>query len=124
MNASCKLYDEQYARIKVRQRPFSVYADFLRPASIKGREAIYEGRREGRMLVHLTGIQRMLGVVSLRPAGPLAMYGHRYPITEIGLLNLVRRLLEVAEGTFSTASAKSAWSTEQGSTIAPARGSR
>ena len=93
-----KLYDEEYARIKVRQRPFSVYAGFLRPASIKGREAIYvEGRNEGRMLAHLTGFQRMMGLVSLRPAVPLAMYGHRYPITEIGLLNLVRRLLEIAE---------------------------
>jgi hypothetical protein len=94
-----RLYDEQYARIKVRQRPLSVYAEFLRPASIKGREVLYvEGRHQGRMLVHLSGVQRMLGVVSVRPDGPFAMFGHRYPITEIGLLNMVRRLLEVAEG--------------------------
>jgi hypothetical protein len=95
---SGKLYDEEYARIKIRQRPFSVRASFLRPASIAGREATYvEGRNEGRMLVRLTGIQRFVGVVSLEPDGPLAMSGHRYPINEIGLLNLVRRLLEIAE---------------------------
>jgi hypothetical protein len=93
-----KLYDEQYARIKVRQRPLSVYAEFLRPASIKGREVLYvEGRHQGRMLVHLSGVQRILGVVSVQPDGPFAMFGHRYPITEIGLLNMVRRLVEVAE---------------------------
>ena len=94
-----KLCLEEYSRIKVRQHPFSVYAEFLRPASIKGREAIYvEGRNKSRMLVHVTGFQRrLLGVVAIRPDGPVAMYGHRYPITEIGLLNLVHRLLEVAE---------------------------
>jgi hypothetical protein len=95
---SGKLYDEEYARIKIRQRPFSVRASFLRPASIAGREATYvEGRNAGRMLVRLTGIQRFVGVLSLEPDGPLAMSGHRYPINEIGLLNLVRRLLEIAE---------------------------
>ena len=43
------------------------------------------------------GIRKIAGTVPLQPTGALAMAGQRYPITEIGMLNLTRRLVEVAE---------------------------
>ena len=39
---------------------------------------------------------RLLARCATHPHGDMAMHGQRYPITEIGLLNLVRRLIEVA----------------------------
>jgi hypothetical protein len=35
--------------------------------------------------------------VFVRPDGPMAMQGRRYPLTEIGITNLVRRLVEVGQ---------------------------
>ncbi|MBN2021874.1 MAG: DUF1571 domain-containing protein [Pirellulales bacterium] len=83
--------------VKVRHRPFSVYMYFLSPPNLKGQEVIYvEGANNGKMWAHPTGIrQNLVGTVSLRPTDWLAMKGQRYPITELGVKNLVRRLLEV-----------------------------
>jgi hypothetical protein len=94
-----KLGEPEYMVVKIRHRPFSVYMRFLGPADLKGREVIYiEGQNNGNMLAHSTGLQRkLLGVLELSPTGLIAMQGNRYPLTEIGLLNLVRRLVEVGE---------------------------
>ncbi len=94
-----KLCDQEYMFIKVRHKPFSVYLYFLAPKNLKGREVIYvEGQNDGKMLAHGTGVQnRLLGTIPLAPDGMIAMRGQRYPVTEIGILNLVRRLAEVAE---------------------------
>ncbi len=56
-----------------------------------------EGKNDGNMLAHGVGIKKLVGTVSLKPDGPMAMQGQRYPITEIGILNLTKRLIEVAE---------------------------
>jgi hypothetical protein len=94
-----ELLDHQYMFLKVRHRPFSVYVYFTAPDDLRGREAIYvHGRNDGKMWAHTTGFQdRLVGTLSLEPTGALAMRGNRYPITEIGLLNLVRKLIEVGE---------------------------
>lgn len=94
-----KVNDYEYLSIKVRHKPFSVYLNFLAPTSLKGQEVLFiEGANDGKMWAHGTGIKRtMFGTVSLDPRGNLAMQGQRYPITEIGILNLTRRLAEVAE---------------------------
>ena len=90
--------EEQYLAIKVRHRPFSVYLNFLAPASVKGRECVFiEGANNGKMWAHGTGMQKkMFGTVSLLPEGSFAMQGQRYPLTQIGILNLTKRLVEVA----------------------------
>jgi outer membrane lipoprotein-sorting protein len=94
-----KLGEHQYMFIKIRQKPFSVYMYFLGPPNLKGQEVIYvNGANNGNMWAHPTGLQkRLVGTVSLNPAGVIAMRGQRYPITELGLLNLVQRLLEIGE---------------------------
>lgn len=93
-----KLGDFEYMFIKVRHEPFSAYTYFLAPESLKGQEAIYvEGRNDGNLLGHGVGIRKIAGTVALKPTSMLAMQGQRYPITEIGVYNLTKRLIEVGE---------------------------
>jgi len=94
-----KLGEYEHVFLKIRHEPFSVYMYFLGPEDRRGQEVIYVHNRNDNMIVaHGTGVQRtMFGTVSLKPTGPVAMKGQRYPITEIGVLNLVRRLIEVGE---------------------------
>jgi hypothetical protein len=90
-----KLSGYEYMAIKIRHDPFSVYAYFQSPASIKGQEVIYiSGQNEGNMWAHKA---RMAVTMSIHPEGMVAMSGRNYPLTEIGLVNLVRRLVEVGQ---------------------------
>jgi outer membrane lipoprotein-sorting protein len=94
-----KVRDYEYMFLKLRQRPFSVYMSFLGPQELRGREVIYvEGQNGGNMWAHGVGLENtMFGTVSLKPDGPVAMRNQRYPVTELGILNLTRRLVEVGE---------------------------
>jgi hypothetical protein len=90
-----KLTGYEHVFVKIRHQPFSVYAYFQGPVAVQGQEVIYEaGRNKGNLLAHKA---RMRATVSLSPEGLIAMNGRHYPITEIGLVNLVRRLVEVGE---------------------------
>lgn len=78
-------------------RPLRVYMRFLRPASAAGREVIWDqGADDGKLVAHEAGL---LGIfrARLEPTGMLAMRDSRYPITEIGITNLVRKLIERGE---------------------------
>ncbi|MDO4584643.1 MAG: DUF1571 domain-containing protein [Planctomycetia bacterium] len=89
---------EEHMFIKVRHEPFSVYMKFLKPRRYRGREAIYvAGRNDGNILAHGTGFEAVLGTLSLHPTSPQAMNGNLHPITELGILNLARRLAKEAE---------------------------
>jgi hypothetical protein len=94
-----KLGDHEYMFAKIRHEPFSVYLYFLSPDSVKGQEVIYvDGRNDGNMFAHAgSGVRAMVGTVTLKPNGALAMQGNRYPVTELGVENLAKRLVEVAE---------------------------
>jgi hypothetical protein len=94
-----KIGEYEYMLIKVRHNPFSVYMHFLAPAEIKGQEVIYiEGQNNGHMWAHTIGVRdAMFGTVSIPPNGLVAMHNQRYPLTELGILNMVRRLVEVGE---------------------------
>lgn len=73
--------------LKFRTKPTSAYLRFHKPH--EGREVIWvEGRNNGRLLVHETGLKGLIGTVSLVPTSPEAMTGGRYPITMIGLEKL------------------------------------
>lgn len=80
------------------QQPLSVYLNFLKPDAVQGREVIYvEGQNNGKMVAHeAKGIKAAFGWVWLNPDGILAMQGQRYPISEIGIENLVDKLIERA----------------------------
>ena len=100
-----KLSSYQYMELKVRHRqeadgkvtvPFSVYLRFLRPKRYAGREVIYvEGKYHNNLIAKRGGRRNSHLTLQLAPDGPLAMEGNRYPVTEVGFLNLARRLIEV-----------------------------
>jgi hypothetical protein len=93
-----RLLDYQYMFVKLRQKPFSVYMHFLGPPEMKGQEVIFvEGQNNGRMWAHGVGIEAHFGTVSLKPDGIVAMKNQRYPLTELGIFNMTRRLVEVGE---------------------------
>ena len=101
------LGEQEFMYFKIRNRktvngqvvtPLSVYLAFLKPAAVKGREVLYvENQNDGNLLAHEGGMKRMLGTHALAPTGMLAMAGQRYPMTEIGIENLVVKLIERGE---------------------------
>lgn len=101
------LMDHEFMTCKVRHPskqggenlPFSVYLKFRKPDSMSGREVIYvEGRNAGKIIAHEGGFRgRFIPTVHLLPTSALALRGNRYPITEIGIMTLTRRLIEKAE---------------------------
>ncbi|MEX1223310.1 MAG: DUF1571 domain-containing protein, partial [Pirellulales bacterium] len=78
---------------------FSVYVKYLAPDAIRGREVLYtEGENDGDLWVTKGGQGALNNVTaSLDPTGSRAMQDNRYPITEVGMLNLTARLID--EGT-------------------------
>lgn len=97
-----KLTEHEFVSAKIRNRkvkdgkvvvPFAVYMKFLKPDAIAGREVIWvEGANENKIIAHeagLLGFKRFY----LPPNGFLAMMGQRYPITDIGIQNLIEELL-------------------------------
>lgn len=102
-----ELNPPEHMRAEIRNRktgeggvtqPLSVYLYFLKPDEFTGREVIYvEGQNNGKMVAHeAKGIKATFGNVWLNPDGILAMHGQRYPITDIGIENLVDKLIERA----------------------------
>jgi len=78
-------------------RPVSAYLKSLKPKSQAGREVIWvQGRNDNKLTAHEAGL---LGLVSvdLMPESRLALIGNRYPITEIGIEKLLRKLIERGE---------------------------
>lgn len=95
----------EYMQAKIRNRkvtdgkvtqPLSVYLKFLKPKDIEGREVIWiEGRNNNKMRAHEGGAWgKSLPTVWLDPNGILAMRGQLHPITEIGVENLIAKLIE------------------------------
>ena len=93
-----KLGDYQWLSVKVRQQPFSVYAAFTHNNKVRPwQEVVFvDGRHSGRMFVH-SDEYRMMGTVSMFPDADRAMRDNRYPLTEMGILKLIERLVEHAE---------------------------
>jgi hypothetical protein len=102
-----KLQPEQEMRVKIQTRqregeelirPMRVYLRFTAPENVAGREVIWaEDRFDGKLVAHEAGFKGLIPVPPLDPHGMLAMLGNRYPITQIGLTNLVRKLIERGE---------------------------
>lgn len=102
------LGDTEYMFTKIKNRkvangaiaqPMSVYINFLKPSSVKGREVIYvEGKNDGNLIAHEGGFKgKFLPTVTIPPTGMLAMRGQRYPMTEVGIENLILKLIERGE---------------------------
>ena len=103
-----KLGVHEFMEAKIRNRkivdgkqvtPLSVYMKFVKPDNVKGREVIWvEGKNGNKMRAHEGGqAGQFLPTVWLDPHGMLAMRGQLHPITDIGLENLVLKLIERGE---------------------------
>lgn len=78
--------------IKVREDTFSVYLKFLKPDA--GREVLYvDGKNDGNLLTHGTGLGAVVGTLELDPKGRLAMEDSRYPVTIIGMRKMVQKVI-------------------------------
>ena len=87
-----KLAATQYLAVKIRQNPLSFYALFLSPLRLKGEEIIYvDGRNDGKFWVH----RPPWGTMLFAPDSEQAMRDEHYPVTKVGIANLLRRLVEV-----------------------------
>ena len=97
--------EPQVMQMKIRHKPFGVYMKWL--VGDKGRELLYvSGEREGKMLVKLGGVKgRLIPTLKLDPKGDRAMKESRYPITDIGLLNMARKIVNYRRRDVSAASA-------------------
>ncbi len=103
VDASGKLAEESEMVMKVQTRlrnesddaPMRVYLKFNSPESVAGREVIWAADlHDGQMAVHETTFLLNLKTIWLDPNGVIAMQGQRYPISEIGLVKLVEKLIE------------------------------
>jgi hypothetical protein len=78
--------------------PFSVYIKFLGPERVRGREVLYvHGANDGKLIVRNGGPKFAYITTAVLPNSSVAMQESRYPLTEIGVKNLTRRLIENGE---------------------------
>ncbi|MDZ4689646.1 MAG: DUF1571 domain-containing protein [Planctomycetaceae bacterium] len=79
-------------KMKVREQPFSVYLHYV--TAHPGREVIYvAGRNNGLLLAHEAGLKSIAGTVPLAPDSEDAMDGNKYPVTMIGMKNLLEQII-------------------------------
>jgi hypothetical protein len=91
-----ELGEYQHILLKVAHEPFSVYMSFLKPFT--GREAVYvAGQNDNKLVVLEAGFKRYLGKLSLDPQGAVAMRGQKHPITDVGIRNLIAKLIKIWE---------------------------
>jgi hypothetical protein len=85
-----KLLAQQQVGLRVRHKPFSVHMKWLD----NGREVVFvKGRNNDNLIVKPGGLAALIGTLELDPAGATAMEEARYPITEMGMLALVEKLI-------------------------------
>lgn len=78
--------------MKFRQEPFSVYLRYSEPHS--GREVIYvDGQNKGNFLVHEDGLKALAGTLSFSPTSDEAMRENHYPVTKIGMANMLDTII-------------------------------
>lgn len=102
-----ELIEHEFMSCKIRHKhidngqmkPFSVYLGFLRPEAVKGREVLFvDGENDGSLIAHEGGFAgKFIPTVTLPTSGMMAMRNNRYPITEIGVKTLTKRLIEKGE---------------------------
>ena len=75
--------------------PMRVFLRFTSPVSQAGRKVIWgQDLYDGKMAVHEVGMLLGLKTIWLDPNGMIAMQGQKHPISEIGMVKLVEKLIE------------------------------
>ncbi len=88
-----QLRSYQTVRTYIRHDPFSVRLEFTAPDNLAGQRALYvEGRHDNQVLARSAGLLGGLGPLRLDPHGAVAMAHNRFPITRLGLRNLLDKI--------------------------------
>ncbi|WP_435007365.1 DUF1571 domain-containing protein [Tundrisphaera lichenicola] len=89
-----KLGPEQTMAMKVRNNPFAIYLKFLAPKA--GKEVVYaEGHHDNKVIAHNGDwTRRLIPRLAVEPDSAVALADTRHPVTEAGLVNLSRKLLQ------------------------------
>ncbi len=102
-----ELGEAQFMELKVISRsprpgstepfPLHAYFRYVEPSAAAGREVIYvEGKNDNRLVAHESGLMNVMRV-NLAPNSFLAMKGNKYPANQVGLENLLKKLIEKGE---------------------------
>jgi hypothetical protein len=83
----------QTMEMKFREEPFSVYLKFQDPNP--GREILFvKGQNENKLLAHEgSGLKSLVGTVPLAIDAPQVRAENRHPITQIGMRNLIDKVI-------------------------------
>ena len=85
------LTDLQVIQLRLYHQPMRVFMKWEGGKDTGQRVLFADGENDGEMLVRkLTGIESRLGVIALNPSGAIALKYSRYPVTKVGLLELVK----------------------------------
>lgn len=88
------LQDLQTIQVKLRHQPFSVYLKWLEGGDTGREVLLVNGQFEDKMLVKLGGLKgRLMPHLKLDPTGAMALKESRYPVVDMGVLNLTDTLL-------------------------------
>lgn len=84
---------EQTLAMKARHRPFAIYFKFLAPKA--GKEVVFaEGHHGDKVVAHAGDwTRRLIPRLAVEPDSPVALAENRHPITDAGLSNLARKLV-------------------------------
>jgi hypothetical protein len=83
--------------MKFRTKPFSVYFRY-RMGPEKGRQAIYvEGKHGSNLVVKEVGIKALAGPLTFKPDHPTVMAENRYPVTNVGIGNILEKSIKAWE---------------------------
>ena len=102
-----RVQPEEFIAVKVRHQrsrdgqvviPFGVYLKVLAPSQVQGREVLFvDGKYDNMMLIRKGGPRFGFITTRLSLTSDAAMATNRYPLTEIGIENLVKRLIQVVK---------------------------
>jgi uncharacterized protein DUF1571 len=85
------LTDLQVIQLRLYHQPMRVLMKWEGGKDSGQRVLFADGENDGEMLVRkMTGIESRLGVIALNPSGAIALKYSRYPVTKVGLLELVK----------------------------------
>lgn len=86
-------YVSHTINLKLREQPFSVYMLFQAPH--EGRQVLFSpSANGGQILVKETGFKSLAGTIRLNPTDPLALSENRHPITQIGISNMLKGVID------------------------------
>lgn len=104
INGSLSPYQKMVFKIRHKNdaSPFSMYAKFVEPQRVEGRELMFvDGRFDNQLIVRRGGVRLASLTTAVDPTSPLAATEGDMPVTEVGLKDLLARYLEVAESELS-----------------------